>query len=237
MRTSLTRAVAGAAIATAAVVAVAGVANASTSSTPRKATTLSIVAAKTSITVGQVDTIGGVLRSHGTRLPHRVIVLDRFEGKAWRPVEEKFTGSAGVVDFVVKPSVTAAFRLVWRGGSVYAPTHSGAVVVHVKPAVVKTPTALTIAESATTIAAGSTDTITGDLTADTKAVPGKFVWLATVTDGKVHALRARTTDKAGVVTFTVTPNVTTTYALGFRGTPALDATASGTVTTTVTPAP
>ena len=64
MRKSLTRAVAGVAIATAAVVAAAGVANASTS-TPRKATTLSIVEAKTTITVGQVDTIGGV--RHGAR--------------------------------------------------------------------------------------------------------------------------------------------------------------------------
>jgi hypothetical protein len=237
MRTSLRRAVAGAAIATTAVVAVAGVANASTNSAPRKATTLSIVEAKTSITVGQTDIIGGVLKSHGTKLADRVIVLDRFADKAWRPVEAKFTGKLGGVDFVVKPTVSTAYRLVFRGGSVYAPTHSGGVVVRVKPVVVKTPTALTIAESATTIAAGATDTISGDLTADAKVVPGKFVWLATVTDGKLHALRARLTDKAGAVTFTVTPKVTTTYELGFRGTPALSATASATVTTTVTPAP
>jgi 5-hydroxyisourate hydrolase-like protein (transthyretin family) len=227
--------VAGVAIATAAVVAVAGVANASTS-TPRKATTLSIVAARTTITVGQVDAIGGVLKSHGTPLAGRIVVLDRFAAKKWRPIEEKVTGKHGGVDFAVKPLATTAYKLAFLGGTVYAPTHSGFVVVKVKPAIVKTPTALTIAESAATIAVGKTDTIGGGLTADAKVVPGKFVWLATVTDGKVHALRARLTDKAGVVTFTVTPTVTTTYELFYLGSKTLDATASATVTTTVTPA-
>jgi len=66
---------AGVAIATAAVAAIAGAANASSTSTARKATTLSIVAAKTAITVGQVDTAGGTLKSHGTPLAHRIIVL------------------------------------------------------------------------------------------------------------------------------------------------------------------
>ena len=152
MRTSLTRALAGVAIATAAAVAVAGAANAS-SSTPRKATTLSIVEAKHAITVGQVDTIGGVLKSHGTPLAHRVITLDRSHGKTWVRVEQKFTGKFGGVDFGVKPQVSTAYKLVFTGGDVFAPTHSGVVVVRVnKP---RTPTALTITSMRSAVETGS----------------------------------------------------------------------------------
>ena len=238
MRKSLIRAmagVAGVAIATAAVVTVAGAADASTA-VPRKATTLSIVEARTAITVGQVDTIGGVLKSHGTPLAHRVIVLDRFWARAWRPIEEKYTGKYGGVSFAVKPGVTTAYRLVWRGGAYYAPTHSGVVVVRVKKAVVKTPTALWIYETAPSITAGSTDTVEGGLSADSKALPKHWVWLATVSNGKVHELRAHLTNKAGDVAFTVKPASTTTYELVYFGNNVLDPIASGTVTTTVTPA-
>lgn len=235
MRTSLTRALAGVAIATAAVAAVAGAANASSGNTPRKATTLSIVAAKSTITLGQADTVGGALKSHGTPLAHRIVVLDRFWGKKWRPIEEKYTGKFGGVSFGVKPGVSTAYKMFFRGGDVYAPTHSGTVFVRVvKP---KTPTALTIAESATTITKGSTDKISGDLTAGSKALPKQWVWLSVVSNGKVHPLRARLTDKSGDVTFTVEPGATTTYELVYLGTRALAHTASGTVTTTVTAAP
>jgi hypothetical protein len=236
MRTSLTRVIAGVAVVTAAVGAIAGAANASSStSTPRKATTLSIVAAKSAITVGQVDTVGGALKSHGTPLVHRIIILDRFRDKKWQPIEEKFTGKFGRVDFVVKPSVSTAYKLVYRGAEVYAPTHSGVVLVRVnKP---KTATALSITESQTTIVKGSSDAISGALTADSKTLPKRWVWLAAVVNGKVHPLRARLTGTTGVVTFTVKPAATTTYELLYRGTPVLAATASTTVTTTVTPAP
>jgi hypothetical protein len=237
MRKSLTAAVAGVAIAaTTAVVAVSGVANASASA-PRKATTLSIVTAKTSITVGQVDVVRGVLKSHGHPLPHRVIVLDRLEAKKWKPVEEKFTGKLGGVDFAIKPVVTSAYKLVWRGGPVYAPTHSAIAVVRVKKVVVKTPTALTETVSSGTITAGATDTVTGVLTADAKALPKHWVWLETLTNGKLHALRARLTDKAGDVTFTVKPAVSTTYELVYRGNSVLDPSAGSPLTITVTPTP
>lgn len=235
MRKSLTTAVAGVAIAAASVVAVAGTASASTSA-PRKATTLSIVEARTSITAGQTDTIAGVLKSHRTPLSHREIILDRLEGRQWRPVEAKYTGKLGGVGFVVKPAVTSAYRLVWPGGPVYAPTHSGVVVVRVKQAVVKTPTALSETVGSGTITAGATDTVNGGLTADAKALPKRWVWLATFSGGKVHPLLARLTDKAGDVTFTVRPATTTTYELLYRGNDMLDPSASSPLTVTVTPA-
>ena len=233
MRTSLTRALAAAAITTAAVVAVAGAANASTSA-PFKETTLSIVAAKTVITVGQVDTVSGVLKSHRTPLAHRIVVLDRFWARAWRPVEEKYTGKFGGVSFVVKPQVSTAYKLIFRGGDMYDPTHSGAVVVRVKKPIVKVATALSIWESMSSIVKGSTDHISGGLSADSKSLPGRWVWLATVSNGTVHPLRARLTGTTGIVTFTVAPDMTTTYELVYRGTETLVGTTSGTATTTVT---
>lgn len=236
MRKSLTRAVAGVAIAAAAVVATAGLANASTG-IARKATTLSIVAARTTITVGQVDTIGGVLKSHRIPLAHRIIMLDRFEGRKWRPIEEKYTGKFGGVDFVVKPAASTAYKLAFPGGPYYDPTHSGAVVIRVKAAVVKSPTALSISVASGSITAGATDTVSGALTADAKSLPERWVWLATVSGGKVHPLRARLTSKAGDVTFTVKPAATTTYELLYRGSRVLDASASEPLTITVTPAP
>jgi hypothetical protein len=236
MRKSLTAAVAGVAIAAASVVAVAGTANASVSA-PRKATTLSIVEARTSITAGQTDTIAGVLRSHRTPLAHRAIVLDRLEGRQWRAVQAKYTGKFGGVDFVVKPAATSAYKLVWQGGPNYAPTHSAIAIVRVRKAVVKTPTALAETVSAGTITAGSTAMVKGVLTADAKAVPNHLVWLDTFSGGKLHALRARVTDKAGDVTFTVKPAATTTYELVYHGNNVLDPSTGSPLTITVTPAP
>lgn len=236
MRKSLTAAVAGVAIAAASVVAVAGAANASVSA-PRKATTLSIVEARTSITFGQTDTIAGVLKSHRTPLAHRVIILDRLEGKQWRPVQAKYTGKFGGVDFVVKPAFTSAYKLVWRGGPDYAPTHSAIAIVRVRKAVVKTPTVLVETVSNSRITAGSTDMVKGALTADAKALPRHLVWLDTYSNGKLHALRVSLTNKAGDVTFTVKPATTTTYELVFRGNGVLDPSAGSPLTITVTPAP
>ena len=65
-------------------------------------------------------------------------------------------------EVVVKPSVSTAYKLAYRGAEVYAPTHSGVVLVRVnKP---KTATALSITESQTTIVKGSSDAISGSLT-------------------------------------------------------------------------
>ena len=80
MRTSLTRLVAGTAIAATALLAVAGTASASTATTPKKPTTLSIVAAKSKITVGQSDTISGTLASHKTPVAGRIVILDKRVG-------------------------------------------------------------------------------------------------------------------------------------------------------------
>jgi hypothetical protein len=237
MRTSLTRLVAGTAIAATALLAVAGTASAGTT-TAKKPTTLSIVAAKSKITVGQSDTIAGTLASHKTPVAGRAVILERRVGASghWQAVVEKLTGKFGRVAFTVAPKVDTRYALVFKGGPIYKASHSGVVLVVVVKPVVKAPTTLSIAESSATITAGSTDTISGALTItkDSKALPGQWVWLDEVANGKAHALQAFKTGKLGKVAFKVKPAATTTYELVYRGTKVLAPAASGTVTVTVT---
>jgi hypothetical protein len=239
MRTSLTRLVAGTAIAATALLAVAGTASASTTAAAKKPTTLSIVAAKSKITVGQSDTISGTLTSHRTAVAGRIVILDKRVGSGhWFAAEEKFTGKFGRVAFTVAPKVETRYELVFKGGPVYNASHSGVVTVVVVKPVIKAPTTLSIAASAASITAGSTDAVGGALTItqDSKALPGQWVWLDVVVNGKAHAVKAFKTGKLGKVAFTVKPATTTTYELVYLGTRTLAPTASGTVTVTVTAA-
>jgi hypothetical protein len=238
MRTSLTRLVAGTAIAATALLTVAGTASASTA-TPKKSTTLSIVAAKSKITVGQSDTISGTLASHKTPVAGRIVILDKRVGNGhWFAAEEKLTGKSGKVSFTVAPKVDTRYELVFKGGPVYKAAHSGVVLVVVVKPVVKTPTTLSATAATGSITAGSTDKVDGTLviTKDTKALPGQWVWLDTVANGKLHHLRAIKTGKYGKVAFTVKPAATTTYELQYLGTHLLAPSVSNTVTVTVTAA-
>jgi hypothetical protein len=236
MRKSLTRLVAGTAIAATALLTAAGTASASTT-TALKPSSLSIAAAKSTITVGQWDTIAGTLVSGKTPLPGRIIVLDVWNSKTkkWYSVEEKLTGKWGKVNFAVRPAHTTAYELVFKGGTEHVATHSGYVWVAVKPKpIVKAETALSIAESKLAIKAGGTDIITGGLTTDGKALPYRFVWLAWVgSKGVTHPEYALKTGKYGKVEFKVHPGKTTKYELLYGGTSVLHSAHSGVVTVTV----
>jgi hypothetical protein len=236
MRTSLTRLVAGTAIAATALLGVAGTANASTTTT-LKPSELSIVAAKSAITVGQSDTIGGTLTSGKTVLPGRIIQLDAWNSKTkkWYGVERKLTGKHGSVDFGVRPLHTTAYDLVFGGGSEHAASHSAVAWVTVKP-FVKTATKLSIVESKLTVKPKGADTISGTLakSSDGKALSYQWVWLAWVgPKGQAHRVAAFKTGKYGKVSFTVHPAKTTSYELIYAGTKVLAATVSGVVTATV----
>jgi hypothetical protein len=236
MRTSLTRLVAGTAIAATALLAVAGTASAGTT-TAKTPTRLSIVAAKSTITVGHWDSIGGALASAKGPVAGRTVILDKATWKTqkWVPVEEKLTGKFGKVAFNVYPKVDTAYKLVFKGGPVYDASHSGVVFVTVKP-FVRTPTVLSIVESSQSITAGQTDTISGTLSviSDHKALAHQWVWLAWVgSKGKAHLLRAFLTGKYGKVAFKVKPATSTTYELVYRGTKVLAPSVSGSVLTTV----
>jgi hypothetical protein len=235
MRSTLTRLLAGTAVAAAVVVTVAGTAGATT--TPPKApTTLSITLGKNTITAGQSDSISGTLDSKGSAVPGRIVELEKWlpKPKKWAGLVEKKTGAKGGVEFWVTPASTTSYRLVFNGTPKYAYTHSAVGTVRVKP-FVKIATQLSIAESATApIAPGSSDTISGQLTTTHgRDLGGQWVWLANVVNGKAHLLKAYKTGKYGKVSFIVKPKSTTTYELEFLGTPVYHSTVSGTVTATV----
>ena len=157
MRISLTRAIAGTAIAAATVLSVAGVATAATSTTPVKApTTLTLTQARATIVVGQKDVLTGTLRSGKTPVVGKVVELYRYRvsDKKWVPVEVDLTGKFGHVFFGVRPAATTTYELIFRGTAKFAASRSNRATVRVVPA--KAPTTLGIAVASSSITAGLT---------------------------------------------------------------------------------
>ena len=237
MRTSLTRIIAGTAIAATAVLTVAGTAGAATRTTPAKApTTLTLVEAKATITVGQKDVLAGTLLTGKTPVVGKVVELYRYgvKAKKWIPVEVDLTGKYGHVFFTVKPPVTTRYELVFHGNARYAASHSGPATVVVLP-VPKAPTTLTGSAASSTITAGQKDLITGTLLTGTKPVVGKVVSLYRYSASAKKWIRVEVdlTGKFGHVFYTVKPSVTTNYELVFFGTAHLRASHSSVITVTV----
>jgi len=239
MRTSLTRAIAGTAMAAAAVLTAAGTASAATSTTPVKApTTLSVVAAKAKITVGQKDVLTGTLLTGTKPVIRQVVRLYRYNAhvKKWILTEADVTGKYGHVFFTVKPAFTSTYELVFRGSPRFAASHSGPATVLVLP-VFRAPTSLAIATSASTITAGQKDVITGTLLTGTKPVFRQVVRLYrySATAKKWILVEADVTGKLGHVFYTVKPSATTNYELVFLGSAHLRPSHSSVATITVTP--
>src|SRR5579859_7978832 len=164
MRSTLTRILVGAAIAATAVGTAVGTAGAA-GATTKTHTTLSIVAARSTIIAGQKDTIAGQLRAvDKSSTAKKTVELKRysFKLKKWVLVQADLAGKYGWVHFTVKPSVTSRWELVFPGTKELAGSHSGVVTIRVRPA--KTATSLSIAANPGTIKAGSTTKISGFLT-------------------------------------------------------------------------
>jgi hypothetical protein len=231
MRTSLTRAVAGAAIAATAVLAAVGTAGAAGAAV-KAPTTLSATEAKGIIKLGQSDVLTGTLLSGKTALANKDVALERYNGKAWVITDVRATGVHGHVSFTVKPAATAKFQLQFFATTKYLGSHSGVVtVVVVKP----TPklTNLTIGEAKTKIKPGQSDTIFGTLRTGKTPLPGQLVWLYQVVSGKLVNGNGHFTGKFGGVSFSVKPSATAHYELKFFSTAKYAGTHSGVVTVVV----
>jgi hypothetical protein len=112
--------------------------------TGKLATTLSIAASSTSINSGGTIKITGALTTvNSTPVPRRPVVLRRYDPatKQWVRVAVKRTGPKGVVFFVRTPSATAAFQLVFPGGSRFGGSNSATVTVTVTGQPSATPSA------------------------------------------------------------------------------------------------
>ena len=257
-RTLIATAAVAAATATAAVM-IASTAGASTPATPAAlaavtgstvtgstGTTLSIVAGKSSIAVGQTDTVSGTLTVSGAAPGHRVVELYRYSTRLnrWRLVRIKEANANGSVQFTVRPLDTARYELGYRGNGKLAATRSGAVTIAVTPSG-KLATTLSIAASSTTVNSGGTIKITGTLTTvDATPVPGRLVLVRRYnpTTKKWAKVAVKRTGPKGVVFFVRAPRATATFQLVFPGGPRFAASNSATITVTVagqpaTPAP
>jgi hypothetical protein len=235
MRRSITRAMAGAAVAAATVLALAGPASASPT-LPRLHTTLSIVESKSVITAGQTDEVSGRLVHAGVGLGGRNVYLYRLYGTTLVLKQVEVTGPAGWAAFTVRPGITARFELVYKGNAVYAPTHSGIVTVKVMlPPPSRAHTTLSIVESKSVIEAGQTDEVSGRLDAHGAGLGGRLVYLYRVYGTTLVQKQVLATGPAGGVVFTVTPGITARFELVYKGSAAYFPTHSGIVTVKVIP--
>ena len=234
MRTSLTRAVSGAAIATATVLALAGPASAKPLTLEH--TTLSIVESRSVITDGQTAVVRGTLAHGKTGLGGETIYLDRWVGMTLVLVRSGLTDLAGQVSFTVKPGVTSRYELVFKGTATLAPSHSGVVTLKViAPPPVRVHTTLSIVESRSTIKVGQTAVVRGALAHGKTGLGGETVYLDRWVGTTLVLVRTGLTNLAGQVAFTVKPGVTSRYELVFKGTATLAPSHSGVVTLKVIP--
>jgi hypothetical protein len=241
MRISLTRAVAGIAIAATAATALVATAGAAGATTATKtSTTLSIVTAKSTITHGQWDAIGGTLKAGKTPEYKKIVELYRWDysHKKWIPFKVNLTGKNGYANFAFRPAFTDSYELVYHGNSAtLAGSHSGVVTIKVKP-FVRTATTLSVAASPTSIAKGKSTKISGVLTAGTKAKPLSeavirlYKWLPATK--KWDLIAVNLTGSKGGVSFVRKPDATASYELVYNGGGKIAGSHSGVVTITVT---
>ena len=228
MRTSLTRAAAGAAVAAATVLALAGPAYATP--TPARAhTTLSIVESRSVIKDGQTAVVRGRLAHGTTGEGADTVYLDHWVGKTLVLVRTGLTNASGVVAFTVEPAVTSRYELVFTGTTTLAPSHSGVVTLKVI-APVREHTTLSIVESKSRIKDGQTAVVRGRLAHGTTGEGADTVYLDHWVGKTLVLVRTGLTNASGVVAFTVKPGVTSRYELIFKGTAALAPSHSGVVT-------
>jgi 5-hydroxyisourate hydrolase-like protein (transthyretin family) len=101
----------------------------------------------------------------------------------------------------------------------------------------KAATTLSITAGESTVKAGEKDSISGTLLAAGSPARGKAVGLYRYNSqlGRWRLIRIKLTSKTGTVAFIVHPEITREYRLMYHGNPTLAASASGTVTITVSP--
>jgi hypothetical protein len=237
MRTFLTWAVAGAAIASSAVLTLAGVAGAATmpKAATKAPTTLSITESKAHSAPGQRDVISCVLVTGKNPLGERLVELYRYDAVSmtWVRVAVGHTDQIGKATFAVRPMSTAEYRLRFPGSKTLAASRSGTARI----VVAKLATTLSVGESKTSVAGGLRDVLTGTLLTGKNPLNRRVVALYSrnAMSGMWMPVATDRTGKQGRVAFVVKPMTTTTYELVFYGSPTLAAARSGAAIVTVTP--
>jgi hypothetical protein len=176
-------------------------------------TSLSIRAAHRIVGEDGRDLVRGRLRTHGIGLRNRVVdLLTRTAADpTWQLIGQDLTDRAGAVQFPVRPTAPAAYRLVFEGTPVFRPSHSGIVRIGVRPEVTAT-------AAPDQVDPGETVTVTGVATLADQPLSGATVDLIARAAGHRirHVVGSGTTAADGSVAITDTPATTTVYRLVVR---------------------
>jgi hypothetical protein len=194
-------------------------------------TSLSIRSAKSDVRPGQADRISGSLIANGDGpVAGRTIALKARPGDAngFTTIDTAATGDNGHVVFVVHPSETTRYVLVFTGDDSDTRARSGTLRVAVTK---RATTTLSIRLAQRVIQPGDSDTISGDLRSEHHGLANRRVVLQSRMPG-AHWSRAAVarTGEHGFVQFVVTPADTTRYRLVFHGNDRRQPTHSGVVT-------
>jgi hypothetical protein len=214
-----------AAVTTVATIATGAVAlSAPASADTKTPTSLSIREARQVIVLGQTNRVGGqlVARGEGPVADATVQLLKRPVGaEGWTAVGSGTTNEQGVARFRVSPQQSVRFALVFAGDANHFATRSGVVTTRV---VRRLPTAIGIRVDPRQITPGGSADIRGRLhlarrTGHPRPLVDQTLTLKQKnTDDSWTAIGTQQTNENGVVHFTVTPAVTSRYALFFDGT-------------------
>src|SRR4051794_13697416 len=103
-------------------------------------TSLSVRAAHRIVGDDGRDLVRGRLRTHRVGLRNRVVdLLTRTAADpTWQVVGQDLTDRAGAVQFPIRPTGPAAYRLLYEGSELFRHSHSGVVRIGVRPEVTAT---------------------------------------------------------------------------------------------------
>ena len=202
---------------------------------PTLHTTLTGRAATRVMNRGLVDVVRGHLRVHRLALRHREIVLQsRASGAVdWVDVATDLTNRLGVAKFIVDPAADTTYRLSFAGSARLDPAVSRELTVRARPDV-------TLTADPSTIVVGDSTTLTGTVSSDGTPLVGRAVNLWAMKIGRprtLHLVAAGTTDDAGMVVFTESPNRSMRYRLHVKATDDSPMSWSRVTSVRVTPAP
>lgn len=199
----------------------------------RRAASLSIRLFRSSINPGGTDAISGVLKAGGSTLADKTVLLQSrgHSSDSWSTQASKQTGSHGYVRFLVSPSATRQYRMVFRTTQNIYRAVSAVVTV-----IVRKPSSLSIRSAADTVAQGQSDTISGVLLGAGQPLADRTVVLYERQAGTSSwtAEATQQTTSNGGISFTVTPpNAKEQYMLVFHTHPYYLPCHSGVVTVSV----
>ena len=177
-------------------------------------TALTITSNNTTPAVNQSFTLSGTLTSNGTAVPGKTITLERVNSSGtWVQIGTATTTANGTYSLTYSDSQGVhTYYAIFAGDTTYGPSNVGCSV----SVGTLTPTTITITSNNTTPAVNQSFTLSGTLTSNGTAVPGKTITLERVnSSGTWVQIGTATTTANGTysLTYSDSQGVHTYYAI------------------------